>query len=107
MTIIEMLEQYTREKPNASVLFDETHTKGITYSKLDDMSMDTGEGSLIQDGRILDYLLCNYSCRHNRERKTTGEMTTAARILAIIPFEGGCEVGMTRTRHDLEERVIA
>ena len=48
MTIIEMLEQYTREKPNASVLFDETHTKGITYSKLDDMS-----------GRVYAYLKAN------------------------------------------------
>ena len=36
MTIIELLQQHTAEKPNASVLFDESHTKGITYSQLDD-----------------------------------------------------------------------
>lgn len=38
MTIIEQIELYTNEKPNAAILYDETHTKGITYSKLDDMS---------------------------------------------------------------------
>ncbi len=38
MTIIEILEKYTNDKPNATVLYDEAHTKGITYSKLNDMS---------------------------------------------------------------------
>ena len=45
MTIIELLQQHTAEKPNASVLFDESHTKGITYSQLDDLS-----------GRVYAYL---------------------------------------------------
>ena len=38
MNIIELLEQYTREKPNAAILYDEAHAKGITYAQLDDMS---------------------------------------------------------------------
>ncbi|MCR5652330.1 MAG: AMP-binding protein [Ruminococcus sp.] len=45
MTIIEMLEGYTKEKPNTSILYDEAHTKGITYAQLDDMS-----------GRVYAYL---------------------------------------------------
>ena len=45
MTIIELLEQYTGETPNASVVFDETYTKGITYAQLDNMS-----------GRVYAYL---------------------------------------------------
>ena len=38
MNIIELLEQYTSDKPNAAILFDEAHSKGITYAQLDDMS---------------------------------------------------------------------
>ena len=45
MSILELLEQYTREKPNAAVLFDEAHSKGITYAQLDDLS-----------GRVYAYL---------------------------------------------------
>lgn len=45
MTIIELLEQYTKEKPNASILFDEAQPKGITYAQLDDFS-----------GRVYAYL---------------------------------------------------
>ncbi len=45
MTIIELLEKYTSEKPNSPILYDESHTKGITYSNLDDMS-----------GRVYAYL---------------------------------------------------
>ena len=37
-TIIELLEQYTAENPGAAILFDEAHSKGITYAQLDDMS---------------------------------------------------------------------
>ena len=36
--IIQRLETYTAKNPNAAILFDETHTKGITYAQLDDMS---------------------------------------------------------------------
>lgn len=43
--ILELLEQYTKEKPSASILFDEAHNKGITYAQLDDMS-----------GRVYAYL---------------------------------------------------
>ncbi len=46
--IIELLEQYTQENPNAAILFDEAHTKGITYAQLDDMS-----------GRVYAYLADN------------------------------------------------
>ena len=37
-SIIEKLEQYTREKPGEAILFDESHSKGITYEQLDEMS---------------------------------------------------------------------
>ena len=36
--LLQKLHEYTEEKPNASILFDETYTKGITYQQLDDMS---------------------------------------------------------------------
>ena len=36
--IIEKLEQYTREKPGEAILFDDAHSKGITYAELEDMS---------------------------------------------------------------------
>ena len=45
MSIIELLEQYTKEKPNTSVLYDEAHSKGITYAQLDNLS-----------GRVYKYL---------------------------------------------------
>lgn len=35
MNIIELLEHYTKEKPTASILFDEAHTKGLTYEQFD------------------------------------------------------------------------
>ena len=37
-TIIERLQRYTGMNPGAPILFDDTHTKGVTYSQLDDMS---------------------------------------------------------------------
>lgn len=47
-TIIDLLQQYTAENPGASILFDEAHSKGITYTQLDDMS-----------GRVYAYLKQN------------------------------------------------
>ena len=43
--ILERLQRYTADDPHAVILFDETHTKGISYAQLDDMS-----------GRIYAYL---------------------------------------------------
>ena len=43
--IIEKLEQYTAQKPDEAILFDDAHSKGITYSQLQDMS-----------GRVYAYL---------------------------------------------------
>ncbi|MBO6303047.1 MAG: AMP-binding protein [Ruminiclostridium sp.] len=37
-TILQKLRRYTKEDPNAVILYDETHTKGISYAQLDDMS---------------------------------------------------------------------
>lgn len=45
MTVLQMLEEYTKQKPNAAVLFDDAHAKGITYAQLDDLS-----------GRVYAYL---------------------------------------------------
>ena len=45
MNILELLARYTAEKPNAPILYDEAHTKGITYAQLDDIS-----------GRVYAYL---------------------------------------------------
>ena len=47
-TILDKLQQYTERNPGASILFDEAHTKGITYAQLDDMS-----------GRIYAWLKAN------------------------------------------------
>ena len=44
-TIIQLLEQYTREDPSAVILYDEAHSNGISYAQLDDMS-----------GRVYAYL---------------------------------------------------
>ena len=48
INILELLEQYTKENPNGAILFDDAHTKGITYAQLDDMS-----------GRVYAYLKQN------------------------------------------------
>ena len=45
MNILEKLANYTAEKPNTAILFDEAHSKGITYAQLDDLS-----------GRVYAYL---------------------------------------------------
>ena len=37
-TIIQKLQRYTELTPDAAILFDESHTKGITYAQLDDLS---------------------------------------------------------------------
>ena len=36
--IIQLIEQYTQNNPQAAILYDDAHSRGITYSKLDDMS---------------------------------------------------------------------
>ena len=43
--ILERLQQYTLRDPDAPILFDESHSKGVSYAQLDDMS-----------GRIYAYL---------------------------------------------------
>ena len=43
--ILETLQQYTAKDPNAAILFDDAHSQGITYARLDDMS-----------GRVYAYL---------------------------------------------------
>ncbi|MCR5505429.1 MAG: AMP-binding protein [Bacilli bacterium] len=45
MYIIEQIAKFTAETPNNAIIFDEAHSKGISYAKLDDMS-----------GRIYAYL---------------------------------------------------
>ena len=47
-TIIDLLQQYTAEAPGTTILFDEAHSKGISYAQLDDMS-----------GRVYAYLKKN------------------------------------------------
>jgi len=37
-TIIEKLQKYTKQDPDAAILFDDAHPKGITYAQLDDLS---------------------------------------------------------------------
>ena len=37
-TIIDRLQEYTRMNPGAPILFDDVHTKGISYAQLDDLS---------------------------------------------------------------------
>ena len=46
--IIEKLAQYTRMKPDEAILFDDAHSRGITYAQLQDMS-----------GRVYAYLKQN------------------------------------------------
>lgn len=47
-TIIETLQGYCEKAPDFDLLYDETHTKGISYGQLDDMS-----------GRVYGYLKAN------------------------------------------------
>ena len=44
-TIINKLKDYTKRAPDAAILFDDTHSGGITYAQLDDLS-----------GRVYAYL---------------------------------------------------
>ena len=37
-TIIERLKRYTEKSPGSPILFDDAHSKGVTYAQLDDMS---------------------------------------------------------------------
>ena len=46
--ILELLEKFTIENPNGAIPFDEVHSKGVTYTELDDMS-----------GRVYAYLKQN------------------------------------------------
>ena len=46
--ILEKLEQFTARKPDDTILFDDAHTKGISYAQLEDMS-----------GRVYAYLKQN------------------------------------------------
>ena len=43
--IMQLLEQYTQNDPQASVLYDDAHARGLTYAQLEDMS-----------GRVYAYL---------------------------------------------------
>ena len=43
--IMQLIEQHTQNHPQASILYDDAHTRGITYAQLDDMS-----------GRVYAYL---------------------------------------------------
>ena len=36
--IIEKLRQYTAKKPDEAILFDDAHSKGVTYAQMEDMS---------------------------------------------------------------------
>ena len=36
--ILETLHNYTAENPNVPILFDDAHSKGITYSQFDEMT---------------------------------------------------------------------
>jgi len=35
---MEILAEYSAKEPNSAVLFDETHTKGLTYARIDELS---------------------------------------------------------------------
>ena len=35
--ILERLQRYTKNDPNAVILYDEVHTKGISYAQLDEI----------------------------------------------------------------------
>ena len=48
MYIIELLEKFCKETPTKAILFDDAHSKGVTYAQLDDMS-----------GRVYNYLKKN------------------------------------------------
>ncbi len=37
-TIIHTLQEFTKKAPNSTILFDDVHTKGISYAQLDEMS---------------------------------------------------------------------
>ena len=45
MDILNLLAQYTAQNPTTTILYDEAHTKGVSYAKLDEMS-----------GRVYAYL---------------------------------------------------
>ena len=47
-TILDKLQRYTEQAPDAPILFDDVHTKGVSYAQLDEMS-----------GRIYAWLKAN------------------------------------------------
>ena len=52
--ILERLQGYTTQDPDAVILYDEAHSKGISYAQLDDMS-----------GRVYAYLKAQYIGRED------------------------------------------
>ena len=47
-SIIDILKGYCEKSPDTTILFDEAHTKGVSYAQLDDLS-----------GRVYGYLKAN------------------------------------------------
>ncbi|MCR5693800.1 MAG: AMP-binding protein [Clostridia bacterium] len=75
--ILKMLQDYTREDPNAAILWDEVHTKGITYAQLDDMT-----------GRVYAYLK-----KHGVGREDFVLINLPRGVLPIIAMLGVWKAG--------------
>ena len=70
--IIEKLEQYTAQKPDEAILFDDAHSKGITYAQLQDM-------------RKRELRFCTLSKERVRASRSTGRGTPAPCLLRSCP----------------------
>ena len=60
-TIIDKLQRYTEKNPGAAILFDDAHSKGITYEQLDDMSARVY--GWLKANKIGREDLCSSTCR--------------------------------------------
>ena len=77
-----------------------------TSSKFHQPGIDLLGRRLIKNGQAIKHLLRYNSGSNNRQGKPSREMTAAARILIVIPFQCCCQVCMARTRHSSELAVV-
>ena len=77
MYIIELLEQFTQKTPTKAILFDDAHSKGLTYAMLDEMS-----------GRVYNYLK-----KHNIGKEDFVLINMPRGVLPVVAMIGIWKAG--------------
>ena len=92
-----------------SILYHVGRSRDISQpdsTQFNDPCTDIIARCLIEHCKVGEYFLSHYTRCDYRKRKSAGKMSSATRILTVIPFKGGCQVRMTGTRHCRKKTVI-